>query len=215
MHSVVLPDLDLSDFLVSCSPISLTTPSRASQATIGIHATSRSGTDAELQPSAEPNVFDLWTVAATSEIQPADLVLASNDLDVQAGGAHPVSSLDRPSSIPSCHCRSAPPCQAPFPWIATWCKCSCDHSTLASLQSSQSLEMPPYEIILVIFEHYFVHLNTSIPCVSEWDVFRSLHEQSLDKPGQQWQMSLALLNAVLFAGSGVGCLRYGSQVIQS
>lgn len=117
----------------------------------------------------------------------------------------PIMDVSPPENTPRLSevCTCVPLCRSPFPWVATWCMQALDKSTRSMIINSEALVVPPLEIIRSLFESYFVHLNTSTPCISEWDTYRLLNESPSECGKHPPLMSLALLNTIMFAASGV------------
>lgn len=204
-HSALYSDIDLSDFLVTCSPLSLPPTGSTSQPMISDQSNDRLANEIDPQFAAEvvDNIDFGTALGALSAAEPAPTYM-SNEFESLRGQPQALSALSTTtSSKPTSDCVCDIACKSPFPWVAIWCRRNLDTATIATLQATQSLTAPSFETVLVLFEHYFVHLNTSKPCVSEWDLYRCIFERSSDEQGQQWKISLSLLNAVLFAASGV------------
>jgi hypothetical protein len=110
-------------------------------------------------------------------------------------------TMKAPVANDVCNCK--PTCQSPLPWIAAWCMREVGDSVRHTLMTKRSLLVPSIEVIQALFESYFIYLNISTPCVSEWDTFQLLDKAATKSPGTARPMSLALLNAIMFAASGV------------
>ncbi|KAK6380417.1 hypothetical protein LTS17_005607 [Exophiala oligosperma] len=186
------------------APLSLPPTGSTSQPMISDQSNDRLANEIDPQFAAEvvDNIDFGAALGALSAAEPAPTYM-SNEFESLRGQPQALSALSTTtSSKPTSDCVCDIACKSPFPWVAIWCRRNLDTATIATLQATQSLTAPSFETVLVLFEHYFVHLNTSKPCVSEWDLYRCIFERSSDEQGQQWKISLSLLNAVLFAASG-------------
>jgi hypothetical protein len=109
----------------------------------------------------------------------------------------------------SCSC--VPPCGSSLAWVANWCTRDLDEHTQLGLRAEGALLLPSPEVVQSLLMTYFVYVNTLTPYVSEWDTCRLVREHSSKEPPRH--MSLALLNAIMFAASGVSwplnkCLQF-------
>lgn len=88
---------------------------------------------------------------------------------------------------------------SPLPWVANWCEHEPDQHALSK---STNISLAP-EIVESLLRDYFQFANPTFPIVSEWDVYRLTHPEEIEEGEQIPPMSLALFNAIMFAGSAV------------
>lgn len=91
---------------------------------------------------------------------------------------------------------------SPLPWVVNWCEHEPDQYALSK---STNLSLAP-EIVESLLRDYFQFANPTFPIVSEWDVYRLTHPEEIEEGEQIPPMSLALFNAIMFAGSAVRLL---------
>jgi hypothetical protein len=110
-----------------------------------------------------------------------------------------------PQGEPIAHfrCSCDPSCQPHIPWIARWCIGHLDEYTRLRIRETEALRLPPSDVIHSLLESYFLYVNCYTPCVSEWETYRLIHNDPGHDNQQRRPMSLALLNAIMFAASGV------------
>lgn len=195
-------DLDLSDLSVGYASPSTQLALEAMKPSPNFHLIERFTPDSNLGFADWPSEYDF------SAIQPLEchdyLSTASTNMDNYT----PIMDVSPHENPPGLNevCTCNPLCRSPFPWVATWCMQALDESTRSTIILSEALCVPPLEIVRSLFESYFVHLNTSTPCISEWDTYRLLHENPSEGREHPKLMSLALLNTIIYAASGVSHL---------
>ncbi|KIW83630.1 hypothetical protein Z517_02876 [Fonsecaea pedrosoi CBS 271.37] len=86
-------------------------------------------------------------------------------------------------------------------WIAAWCPCGKPSHTTASVAEAHALSVPPLATIELLLGYYFSYSYWASPIASEWEIWALLHPQEVTWAEEQRPMSLAYLNALLFAGS--------------
>ncbi|KAH0831542.1 hypothetical protein FOPE_00489 [Fonsecaea pedrosoi] len=86
-------------------------------------------------------------------------------------------------------------------WIAAWCPCGKSSHTTVSVSEAHALSVPPLATIELLLGYYFSYSYWASPIASEWEIWALLHPQEVTWAEEQRPMSLAYLNALLFAGS--------------
>ncbi|KAK5056230.1 hypothetical protein LTR84_012783 [Exophiala bonariae] len=103
--------------------------------------------------------------------------------------------------VPDVHSHNATPANrtytSPLSWVANWCEH--DNGQHARLKPT-NISLAP-ETIESLLRDYFQFANPSFPVVSEWDLYRLTHPNDIEGGEQIPPMSLALFNAIMFAGS--------------
>ncbi|KAJ9646672.1 hypothetical protein H2204_000364 [Knufia peltigerae] len=202
--SLSLPDLNLMDFFNGCSPTSIQPYVDALNEPINYN----------MDQDFAQNLTPCLTTWASDDaiMDPFPKEGQADSLSLSSGTAahstkavqHEVPQHEAPQlnfgMEGSCVC--APSCHAGLAWVSLWCTRQLDDNTRSKLENVEALKVPPLEVMHALIEQYFLFANGQVPCVNEYDTYRLLRGNFPQSNQHLAPMSLALLNAILFAASG-------------
>lgn len=138
--------------------------------------------------------FEAFTHTTSSQSLPA--IQRTGDFEVQLSAG---LTLHTPESQ-SHHANSKQiEYASSLPWVASWWGPELDE--LATLKSVDNSLTP--ETANSLLRDFFQYVNPTFPVVSEWDVYLLTHPEEIQAGERIPPMSLALFNAIMFAGCAV------------
>lgn len=91
-------------------------------------------------------------------------------------------------------------------WVEDWPVKDLDDRRWTELASIKALSRPDLGIVHRLLRLYFQYINPRLPVLSERDIYHLIHPELRSEGIQPNSISLALLNAIMFAASSVSAL---------